>query len=51
LKTLHGSMHAVYDTAYFEITVSYTCKVFMKYATGVNVKKHFYTFVIGRVEK
>jgi hypothetical protein len=39
LQTLHGSMHARDVLAYFDCTVSYTCKMFMKLTVGGNIIK------------
>jgi len=39
LKILDGGMND--DIAYFAVAVSYTCKIFIKLATGVNAIKLF----------
>ncbi len=41
MKILHGSVHAVDDTANFARVVSYVCKMFMKLTTGINVTNRF----------
>ncbi len=46
LNTLHGSLHAMDSSAYLVMDVSYTCKMFTKWTTGVNVLHLLWLYII-----